>query len=178
MLSGFGTEDTHRILHTFRWGTELIVRDVEDCEFGIPLNKIDEQMPGTSLMPVGLVDKLTRPELVDLVRLMTELGKPGLYAATTARIVRRWETLQPTEQSYKRLTRTSDTQTIADDQDGLQSRIGGPVLIPSPARLWGERVRVRGASARGRNHRNRSPSVWFANPNVSRPFGPLTLTAC
>ena len=28
-------------------------------------------------MPVGLVDKLTRPELVDLVRFMTELGKPG-----------------------------------------------------------------------------------------------------
>ncbi len=97
--------------------TELIVRDVEDREFGIPLNKIDEQSPGTSLMPVGLVDKLTRPELVDLVRFLTELGKPGPYAATTARIVRRWETLQPTEQSYKRLTRTSDTQTIADDQD-------------------------------------------------------------
>jgi putative heme-binding domain-containing protein len=97
--------------------TELIVRDAEDREFGIPLNKIDEQSPGTSLMPVGLVDKLTRPELVDLVRFMTELGKPGPYAATTARIVRRWETLQPTELSYKRLTRTSDTQTIADDTD-------------------------------------------------------------
>ena len=36
--------------------TELIVRDVEDREFGIPLNKIDEQTPGTSLMPAGLVD--------------------------------------------------------------------------------------------------------------------------
>ena len=97
--------------------TELIVRDVEDREFGIPLNKIDEQTPGTSLMPAGLVDKLTRSELIDLVRFMSELGKPGPYAATTARIVRRWETLQPTEQSYKRLTRTSDTQTIADDTD-------------------------------------------------------------
>ncbi|MBC8113212.1 MAG: sorbosone dehydrogenase, partial [Candidatus Saccharimonas sp.] len=97
--------------------TELLLRDAEDREFGVPLNKIDEQSPGTSLMPVGLVDKLTRPELVDLVRFMTELGKPGPYAATTARIVRRWETLQPTEQSYKRLTRTSDTQTIADDKD-------------------------------------------------------------
>ena len=66
-------------------------------------------------MPVGLVDKLTKSELIDLVRFMSELGKPGPYAASTARVARRWETLQPTEESYRRLTRTSETQTVADD---------------------------------------------------------------
>ena len=66
-------------------------------------------------MPVGLVDKLTKSELIDLVRFMSELGKPGPYAAVTARVARRWETLQPTEESYRRLTRNSETQTVADD---------------------------------------------------------------
>ncbi len=95
--------------------TELLLRDAEDKEFGIPLKDIDEQSNGSSLMPVGLVDKLTKSELIDLVRFMSELGKPGPYAAVTARVVRRWETLQPTEESYRRLTRTSETQTVADD---------------------------------------------------------------
>jgi putative heme-binding domain-containing protein len=95
--------------------TDLLLRDVEDREFAIPLKSIDEQKSGTSLMPVGLVDKLTRSELVDLVRFMSELGKPGPYAAVTARVVRRWETLKPTNETYRRLTRTSDSQVMADD---------------------------------------------------------------
>lgn len=109
--------------------TDLLLRDIEDREFSIPLTKIEEQAPGTSLMPVGLVDKLTRSELIDLVRFLSELGKPGPYAAVTARIVRRWETLQPTNESYTRLYRTSDTQVISDDR-GVQwvpvySTVGG-----------------------------------------------------
>ena len=96
--------------------TDLLIRDVEDREITIPLKKIEEQTPGTSLMPVGLVDKLTRAELIDLVRFLSELGKPGPYAAVTARIVRRWETLQPTNDTYTRLYRTSDTQVISDDR--------------------------------------------------------------
>ena len=95
--------------------TDLLLRDVEDREFGVPLKSIDELSNGSSLMPVGLVDKLTKSELIDLVRFMSELGKPGPYAAVTARIARRWETLQPTEESYRRLTRNSETQTVADD---------------------------------------------------------------
>lgn len=95
--------------------TDLLLRDVEDREFAIPLKSIEDQTSGSSLMPVGLVDKLTRNELIDLVRFMSELGKPGPYAAVTARVVRRWETLQPTNESYHRLSRTSDTQVVGDD---------------------------------------------------------------
>lgn len=95
--------------------TDLLLRDVEDREFAIPLKSIEELKSGTSLMPVGLVDKLTRSELIDLVRFMSELGKPGPYAVVTARIVRRWETLQPTNEIYRKLIRTSDSQVIAED---------------------------------------------------------------
>jgi len=94
--------------------TDLLLRDVEDREITIPLKSIEEQSPGTSLMPVGLVDKLTRSELIDLVRFLSELGKPGPYATGTARVARRWETLQPTNDAYTRMYRTSDTQVISD----------------------------------------------------------------
>ena len=96
--------------------TDLLLRDIEDREITVPLKKIEEQSPGTSLMPVGLVDKLTRAELIDLVRFLSELGKPGPYAAVTARVVRRWETLQPSDVAYTRMYRTSDTQVISDDK--------------------------------------------------------------
>jgi len=97
--------------------SDLLIRDTEDRELAIPLKSIDEVTSGSSLMPVGLVDKLTESELIDLVRFLSELGKPGPYAAVTARVVRQWEMLQPTDASWKRITRTSDSQLIADDKD-------------------------------------------------------------
>lgn len=95
--------------------TDLLLRDIDDREIAIPLNTIDEQKSGSTLMPIGLVDKLTKAELIDLVRFLSELGKPGPYAAVTARVVRRWEMLQPNTESYTRMNRTSDAQVVADD---------------------------------------------------------------
>lgn len=45
-------------------------------------------------MPVGLADTLTRDELVNLVRFLSELGKVGPYATSQARVARRWQVLQ------------------------------------------------------------------------------------
>lgn len=93
----------------------LVLRDANDAEVAVPLDQIDEQAPGVSLMPAGLTDKLTRDELVDLVRFLSELGKVGPYAVSPVRVARRWEVLQPSDASYHRLHRTSDTELIADD---------------------------------------------------------------
>ncbi|MBX7167650.1 MAG: HEAT repeat domain-containing protein [Pirellulales bacterium] len=76
--------------------TELILRDAEDKEVVIPLESIDEKTPGGSIMPVGLVDTLTRAELVDLVRFLSELGKVGPYTADKARVARRWQAVENT----------------------------------------------------------------------------------
>jgi putative heme-binding domain-containing protein len=114
--------------------TELLLRDVDDREINVPLSKIEEQAPGTSLMPVGLVDKLTRAELIDLVRFMSELGKPGPYAAVTARVARRWETLQPTDHSYTRMYRTSDTQVVSDDTGLVWVPVYSSVAATLPVR--------------------------------------------
>ncbi len=72
---------------------DLILRNALGEEIPIPLDTIDEQANGGSLMPVGLIDPLTRGELLDVVRFLSELGKVGPYSIGKARIVRRWQTL-------------------------------------------------------------------------------------
>ena len=66
---------------------ELVLRDAEDREVALSLDSIEEKIEGGSLMPVGLADTLTRGELVDLVRFLSELGKVGPYATSKARVV-------------------------------------------------------------------------------------------
>lgn len=54
---------------------ELLLRDAAGKEVKIATSAIDEEAPGTSLMPAGLVDSLSREEFTDLVRYLSELGK-------------------------------------------------------------------------------------------------------
>jgi putative heme-binding domain-containing protein len=99
---------------------ELVLRDVNDRERAIPLASIEEQKTGGSLMPSGLVDPLTRSELVDLVRFLSELGKIGPYSVGKDCVFRRWEVLEADGKAYTELRRW-----------GLQSAAN-----PNPALTW------------------------------------------
>ncbi len=103
--------------------TELVLRDADDKEVSIPVKAIDEKNVGKSLMPEGLADTLTRAELVDLVRFLSELGKVGPYALGKARLVRRWQALEPLGPAYHLLYRTSFVSAAGSD----------PALLWSPA---------------------------------------------
>ncbi len=95
--------------------TELVLRDAEDRQVVIPIDAIEEKRDSRSLMPDGLVDTLTRQELTDLVRFLSELGKVGPYAIGQERVARRWQTLAWTPEAHQRLNRTSyDTAATAD----------------------------------------------------------------
>ena len=78
---------------------KLVLRTAEDKEISIPIKDIDERKMGGSLMPDGLTDVLTRAELVDLVRFLSELGKVGPYSVSKARLVRRWQALEATPEA-------------------------------------------------------------------------------
>ena len=56
----------------------------------IPTADIEEEAEGHSLMPQGLAKFLTRDELVDLAKFVSELGKPGPYAVRTDPLIQRW----------------------------------------------------------------------------------------
>jgi putative heme-binding domain-containing protein len=75
---------------------ELILRDAVQDEIVIPLDTIKgKPRQGGSMMPAGLADPLTRQELVDLVRFLSELGRPGPFAVGTQEVARRWQVLDP-----------------------------------------------------------------------------------
>ncbi|MFP6768337.1 MAG: sorbosone dehydrogenase, partial [Planctomycetaceae bacterium] len=95
--------------------TELVLRDARDREISVPLKSIEEQVVGTSLMPAGLTEILTRAELVDLARFLSVLGKPGPYAVSRRRVARRWQALSDTPQARFRLRRTRDGQAATAD---------------------------------------------------------------
>src|SRR5207302_488004 len=59
----------------------------------IPTGQIDERGGGGSLMPDGLDQLLTDAELTDLVRFLSELGKPGPFAIGHVPTARRWKYL-------------------------------------------------------------------------------------
>ncbi len=86
---------------------ELVLRDAENREVAIPLGNVEEQKPGGSLMPTGLIDPLTRGELVDLVRFLSLLGKTDTpYAVSPARVARRWLVPELTPESEKQIRHT------------------------------------------------------------------------
>ncbi len=109
--------------------TELVLRDAEDRQITVPVASIESKRDGRSLMPNGTVDALTRAELVDLVRFLSEMGKGGDFAIGRARVARRWQTLTWTKEAHTALNRTS-YDTAASDNPALTwepaySRIGG-----------------------------------------------------
>jgi putative heme-binding domain-containing protein len=81
--------------------TTLVLRDDQDKEIVIPIKEIDEKAIGkVSLMPEGLTDTLTRAEMLDLVRFLSELGKSERWSVGRTRVARRWEVLRPTKAAY------------------------------------------------------------------------------
>jgi putative heme-binding domain-containing protein len=104
--------------------TDLVLRNAEDKEVLIPLGQIDSRADSKkSLMPEGLTDTLTQGEFIDLVRFLSELGKVGPYSVSQARVVRRWQVLEPTREAYGLLSRTSHAAAAGND----------PSLVWSPA---------------------------------------------
>jgi putative heme-binding domain-containing protein len=81
---------------------DLILRDAVSDEIVIPLNTIKgKPREGGSMMPAGLADPLTHQELVDLIRFLSELGRPGPFAVGPQQLARRWQILDPAPANIK-----------------------------------------------------------------------------
>jgi hypothetical protein len=52
-------------------------------------------------MPKGLVNLMTHAEFVDLVRFLSELGKPGTYAIRTTPAIQRWRVLKQVPEALR-----------------------------------------------------------------------------
>ena len=77
-----------------------------------------------SLMPQGLASKLkSRQEFLDLVKFVTELGRPGPYATSTAQVVRRWR-LQGADGALT-AENSAQIKTLADSGVAAYSMVNG-----------------------------------------------------
>jgi len=94
---------------------QLVLRDQSDNEVTFPVGEIFEQREGRSLMPEGLVEPLTREELVDLTAFLSQLGKEGEFAVGKEPVVRTWRKLIYTRDGHRRLNRTSHDTAATDD---------------------------------------------------------------
>jgi putative heme-binding domain-containing protein len=75
--------------------SRLVLRDATGRDVTVPVADIDDQAEGKSMMPKGLVNFLTHDEFIDLVRFLSELGKPGPYAIRPVASIQRWRVLYP-----------------------------------------------------------------------------------
>ena len=93
----------------------LVLRDAEGAEVAVSIDAIEERAQGGSLMPAGLVDPLTRDELLDLLAFLSKLGEPGDYAVGTVPVVRSWEVLQATGEAGEAIRRIGVGPAAAGD---------------------------------------------------------------
>jgi putative heme-binding domain-containing protein len=91
--------------------TELVLRDLTRPEIRIPKDTIEDRVSGISLMPKNVVSMLTRQDVVDLVRFLTELGKPGAPNVAADPVIRRWQVLDPVP---KNIAKIDPDKFIAD----------------------------------------------------------------
>jgi putative heme-binding domain-containing protein len=87
--------------------TEMTLRTPEDKEVKILIEDIENKAQTRSLMPDGLADGMTRQELLDLTRFLSELGKVGPYSPSKAKLIRRWEAVSPTRDGMTQLRANS-----------------------------------------------------------------------
>jgi putative heme-binding domain-containing protein len=72
----------------------VVLKDATGKLVRIATADIDEEGNGKSLMPEGITRTLTHAELVDLLRFVADLGKPGPLAVRTPPTLQRWKVLR------------------------------------------------------------------------------------
>jgi putative heme-binding domain-containing protein len=79
---------------TQRDKNQVVLKDATGKLVRIPVADIEEESNGKSLMPEGITRILTRAELLDLIRFVSELGKPGPFAMGKVPTIQYWRRLR------------------------------------------------------------------------------------
>ena len=73
---------------------KMNLKDASGKIITIAIDDIEAQKEGKSLMPQGLTKFLTHDELLDLIKYVSVLGKPGEYALRTVPAIQKWKVLK------------------------------------------------------------------------------------
>jgi len=88
--------DVYSGIKVLQDSSHLVLRDNTHPAIQIPLSEVKNQKSIGSLMPTGLADPLTHQEFLDLIKFLSQLGKPGPYGPSTAQVIRKWELMPAT----------------------------------------------------------------------------------
>lgn len=124
----------------------LVLRTAEDKELTVPVKDVAERGKSTkSLMPEGLTDQLTKQDFADLVKYLSELGKVGgSYAPSKARVVRRWQVIEPTPANLNAFRRARVSAAAEADGafawSGVYSKVSGDLPLAELPRftVWND----------------------------------------
>ena len=105
----------------------VILRDARNKIVRIQKDEIEFQKPGKSLMPEGLVDRLTEQEQVDLIKFLTQLGRPGNYDASKGGVARVYEVFTGTHRVDDGNIQKLMSEAHADQWVPFLSRVNGSV---------------------------------------------------
>jgi putative heme-binding domain-containing protein len=71
--------------------SEVVLRDASNAEVRIAMQDVATRTSVGSLMPAGLIETLLPEERLDLVKFLSQLGKPGAYDAPKGGVARAWK---------------------------------------------------------------------------------------
>jgi len=129
-----------------RSAERIVLKDATGAVHTIAAADIDDEVEGKSLMPKGLVKFMTRQELVDLIKFLSQLGRPGDYAIRSTPRFQRYRVLArvpasigenvPNDEQFEaEIARSADWIPFyarvngALPLDELQKAAGGPVVF-------------------------------------------------
>ena len=170
----------------------VVLKDATGASRVVPAASIEDQKPGGSLMPKGLANLMTRAEFVDLVRFLSELGKPGPYSIRAVPAIQRWKLLKGVGED---LSHSVPSGTIFGDQilraeperwDVAYAKVDGSLPLDEAVSKSGAKVvylqgeldvsaagvvKVQVDSAEGLHLWIDELAVLPALPSTSRPLG-------
>ena len=166
----------------------IVLKDATGATRVVPVASIEDQKPGGSLMPKGLANLMTRAEFLDLVRFLSELGKPGPYAIRPVPAIQRWKVLKAVSQDLAKsvpggsILRGQVLRAAPEKWDVAYAKVDGSLpLDDAISKSGGEVVYLQGAidvSAAGavRVQADSAPGVHLWIDELPVPSGSPSLT--
>jgi putative heme-binding domain-containing protein len=102
---------------------QVVLRDATNKEISIPKKNLASRKVGGSLMPNGLLEALSPSERLDLLRFLSELGKPGPYDATRQNVARVWHVNLTDDGSPENWTKIFTTTSGTLQKHDLESEL-------------------------------------------------------
>jgi len=110
--------------------TEIRLRDAANQEVSVAVNDIARRTSVGSLMPAGLLDGLVPEERLDLIKFLTQLGKPGEFDASRGGVARAWRMYYVTSRNqHLGVSRVTQGDATLTDWQPIVALVSG--LLPA-----------------------------------------------